>query len=322
MKIVGKKGYAYLFISIMILVVLMLVFLTTNAKENRNEQEVKAARIKAMNDFVKGFNQDIERATQISAFRTLLALEDWTASNGVFLENISASFKETFYNGTIQGVNVTLMTNSSFNNYLERVNQIANRVGIKANITVLNINLQHSSPWNIDVTINMLINITDSMKISSWEYQKEFSADLNINNLRDPIYGVFTNNKIPNTIRQFNESTLVTSNNDTNNLLKLINDSYYIASSNAPNFLMRFENKTGPDPHGIESLVNLKTLSDQDIEVFTNRIKVDYIYFNNITENKICNVQNVPSEYNFVITPNRVNLYQIDGLSYQSSSCP
>ena len=85
---------------------------------------------------------------------------------------------------------------------------------------------------------------------------------------------------------------------------------------------MRFENNTNADPNGIESIVNLKTLSDQDIEVYTTRIKVDYIYFNNLGGSKICNVQNVPSDYNFVITSNRINLYQIDGLVHQSVGCP
>lgn len=319
----GKKGYAYILISISIIAVLLLVFLTSNANENRNEQETKSARVKAMNDYVKGLNQDIERATQISSFRTLLSLEDWTANNGVFLDNISASFKETFYNGTIQGKNATLMINSSFSDYLIRVNEIGDRIGIKTNISFLNINFQHSSPWNIDVFIELSINITDKTKIASWEYTKEFKADLNINNLRDPVYGVFTNNKIPNTIRQYNESILVNSNNDTTNLLELLNKSYYIGSTNAPSFLMRFENRTDPDPNGIESIINLRSISDQDIDVFTERIKVDYIYFNNLGESKICNVEpGIPEEYKFVITPDRINLYQIENLSYQSSGCP
>jgi hypothetical protein len=84
---------------------------------------------------------------------------------------------------------------------------------------------------------------------------------------------------------------------------------------------MRFEGRIDADPNGIESIVDIQALSDQEITVYEDRVKIDYIYFNDISTDKVCNVENLSSEMYFVIPSNRINLYQIVGLNY-STSCP
>ena len=53
-----------------------------------------------MNNFIENFHQDVHRATYISAFRSLIALEERIARTAVFLTDTEDSFKEIFYNGT------------------------------------------------------------------------------------------------------------------------------------------------------------------------------------------------------------------------------
>ena len=84
---------------------------------------------------------------------------------------------------------------------------------------------------------------------------------------------------------------------------------------------MRFENNSNSDPNGIESIVNIGILSDQGLEVHADRIKVDYIYFNDEGGNKVCDVQNIDSDAYFVITTERLGIYEVDELNY-STTCP
>jgi hypothetical protein len=315
----SKKAMTYLLVSSLLVVVLLGIFFVSNRYGYRDQTELYTLRIMSMNDFIKNFNSDVHRATYVSAFRTMIALEDYVTTNSRYLDNVNASFKETFYNGTINSTSVEIMDNSSFRDYITKVNNLAQDMGMTLNVSVENIELSQSDPWSIDVKIYLIINLTDSTRTVSWHNSEEFYTNIPIDNLRDPLYGVSTLNKIPNAIRRQN-NTLV-SGSDTSGLISHINQSYYLESSDAPSFLKRFEGDFTSDPNGIESIVYIPVLSDQKIDVDLDAVKIDYIYFNAINTDKVCEVENIPSDYYFVIPSNRVALYQVDLLNY-SIICP
>jgi hypothetical protein len=318
----NRRGYTYLLVTTFIIGLLLMLFFSASRYKYQDFESLQQVRIRAMNDFVKNLDNDIHRATYISAFRAMLALEDHVTTTGLYLNNINSSFSETFYSGTINGTSSTIMTNSSFSDYLDNVREISESIGILLYINVTNIRIIQSDPWDMKVFMTLNISVIDSRNTASWSISKEYMTVIPITNLRDPLYSKNTFNRVPNTVRKLNYSTLVIGTN-TSGLVEYINGSFYLASSAAPNFIMRFEGRTDPDPNGIESIVDIRALSDQDLPVDENRIKVDYIYFNNMTyvNGTVCNVQNVPSEYYFVVPSNRVGLYNITGLNY-STSCP
>lgn len=319
----NKKGFTYLISAIFLCAILFSVIVANDEYFFRDAQKIDSQRLVYMNDFVKGFNQDYERAIHIASFRTMVALEDHVASTGVFLNNTEESFKETVYNGTIEGKSSAIMNNSAIKDYIERVEDISSRLGITINITVLNIHLTQSDPWFIDVGAETKILINDSLNTAYWEYNKTFFVSVPTDNLRDPIYSIYTYNRLSNTIRKSNFTHLVGTNNNTDNLTSHIENGYYIESDKAPNFIMRFENNLTPNENGIESIVNINDISDQDIVVYPERIKVDYIYFNNLNYTKVCDfspVNDTIDDLEFILTQDRLELYEVDGLSY-STSC-
>jgi len=319
-----NKGLTYLLVSSLLVVVLIGIFFATKKYTYQDKADLYFVKIRTMNDFVKNLNSDIHRATHVSAFRTMIALEDRVANSGEFLDNVSESFKETFYNGTINGTDVEIMSNSSFKDYILKVQSLAGEVGIMLNATVEEVHLSQSNPWDIDINVSILINMTDSGNKVSWVMRKDYYTSVPIENLRDPIYSVNTLNKIPNSVIRCNFTVLVTSDNDTRNLETCINQSYYLESGFAPSFLMRFEGNTSTDPNGngIESIVYIPVLSAQELPVSVNAVKVDYIYFGNITvSNKICDVQNIDDDSKFVIPLDRRDMYNVTGLNY-STTCP
>lgn len=319
----NKKGFTYLISAIFLCAILFSVIVANDEYFFRDTQKIDSHRLVYMNDFVKGFNQDYERAIHIASFRTMVALEDYVASTGFFLNNTEESFKETVYNGTIEGKPIVIMNNSAIKDYISRVEDISSRLGITINITVLNIHLTQSDPWFIDVGAETRILINDSLNTAYWEYNKTFFVSVPTDNLRDPIYSTYTYNRLSNTIRKSNFTHLVGANNNTDNLTAHIENGYYIESDKAPNFIMRFENNLTPNENGIESIVNINDISDQDIVVYPERIKVDYIYFNSLNFTKVCDfspVNDTIENLEFILTQDRLEMYEVDGLSY-STSC-
>jgi hypothetical protein len=318
--LLSKKGFTYLLVTSFFVVVLLTVFFTTSRYSYQDQESLQQVRIRAMNDFIKSLDIDIHRATYISAFRAMLALEDHVTSTGQYLSNINSSFRETFFYGTINGTESAIMDNSTFNDYLLKVQALAQSTGITLNMNVTNIRMIQSSPWAID--IYMLINITaaDNKNTAAWNINREYMTRVPIDSLRDPLYSKNSFNRVPNTVRKLNSDTLINGTNTTN-LIIHIEESYYLESSNAPNFIMRFEGNTNPDVNGIESIVDIRALSDQEIPIYEDRVKIDYIYFNDLSTDKICDVENIPSDDYFVIPSNRIGLYQIGGLNY-STTCP
>ena len=317
-----KKGFTYLIVTTVIVVVLLSIFFTTSRYKYQDQESLQQVRIRAMNDFMKNLNSDMHRATYISTFRALLALEDHVAMTGEYLTDMNASFREMFFYGDIiNGTTSEIMANSTFSDYLAKAQSLAIASGIVLHMNVIQIRLMQSDPWDIDVYILMNISAVDTKNTASWNMDKEYVTSVPISNLRDPLYSRNTNNKVPNTIRQLSSTILVNGSN-TSELQELISGSYYIASNLSPNFIMRFQGLTGNDSNGIESIVNVADLADQGIVEYDDRVKVDYIYFNNLASDKICNVTSIPSNMHFVIPSNRKNLYQIGNLTYSNSTCP
>ncbi|MGV8171898.1 MAG: hypothetical protein ACP5OA_04355 [Candidatus Woesearchaeota archaeon] len=318
----NKRGFTYLLVTSFMIVVILILFFSENRYSYQDREEMEQVRIRAMNDFIRNLNTDIHRASYISSFRAMLALEDYVTRT-TYLVNINESFKETFFYGTINSTNSTLMENSSFSGYLGRVQQLAGQIGITLDINVTDIRIKQSSPWIIDVYIMMNITASDDRNTASWHILTEYVTAIPIDNLRDPLYSKNTFNRVPNTIRRL-DSTVLVNGTDVTQLRKHVGDSYYIASPSAPNFVMRFEGKTDADISGIESIVNISEIlaasEEGDLYYDEDAVKVDYIYFNRLTTDKVCDVEYM-SGYHFVIPSDRVSLYQIDTLNY-SVSCP
>lgn len=319
-KKLGKKGFTYLIVSSLMVVVLISAFFAISQYKHMDAYDRYSIRIRTMNDFVTNFENDVHRASATAAFRAMIALEDDVTKKGRFLSDIDIVFKDAFYNGTINGTISAVMQNSTMKDYIAKTQLIANKIGMNLYFNVTRIELSQSDPWSIDVTVFATLNLSDVNNMAYWYKDEEFVTNVPIYNLRDPVYGVGTHNKIPNTIRTFND-TLVVPVNDVSNLNMHINDSYYIASPAAPGFLMRFEGKLGPDVNGIESIVYLPTLS-QVLTVYPERVKVDYLYFNNtpLSDDILCNVTGVLSNSYFIIPLDRQDLYQVRNVPHLNNT--
>ena len=315
----NKKGFVFVVSAVVIIAILLLVFLTFDQYSYSDKSFAEQRRLEFGNDFVRGFNQDLERAIRIASFRSLIALEEYIAISGQFLNDTESQFAETVYNGTIGGVPSVIMTNSSISEYLRRINIIGQRFGLEVMVEVEEILLSQSNPWYVDVVVVANVSILDRSDLASWSFSEGYKSSVPIANLRDPLYAVHTQNRFYNTIRQ--HSGTLGEGDPVTNVEALIGSSFYVASEFAPSFIQRFSNNMTPSPAGIESLVNIMLISDQDIPVHPARVKVDYIYFNDLETDKYCDFDTVNPDYRLVLPGNRLSMYHVEGLS-PSPDCP
>jgi hypothetical protein len=307
----NKKGLLYLFISSLFVVIIVIVFLTYKQYSFVDRQKVIETRIITINDFIKDIEFDSKRVIFISGFRSLIALEDYVATTGTYLKNdtqIRELFRIAFYNGTINGEKVSVLENSTYNDYLKQLKMLASQIGINIDVNVTNITLTQDSPWSVKVNVTTHVNITDSKSVAHWEFNKTYYTSVALWNIRDPIYSVSTYGRMPNAIRISPYiGNFIGANKNTTNLINHINNSYYINNTLAPSFLMRLQGNFSSDPNGngIESIVNVEELVRQGfilgIDFSGTKSIVDYIFFSNISnegnytsyKTQACDVKNM-----------------------------
>lgn len=283
-----RRGVFYL-ISALLITVVLLGIIFSRANNDERPDSVKT-RILALSNFLSDIDSDVPRATYISGFRSFIALEEYMTEKGEFLPNATPYFIEAFFNGTIDSVPYDVLTNSTFSEYLQRVNVEAVKRGIELNISPSGLTMRQRTPWSVAITFKLTINVSDTRGLADWNYDENFTTEIPIYDLRDPVYSVFTEGKLPNVIRvsPYNNSQFV-SGNDTTVLDNEVEEMYYREDPHAPSFLQRMQgNLTGSSKYGIASLVNLDDLNAQGLTIHTDHSIIDYIYFSNSTTTNYC----------------------------------
>ena len=80
----NRKGLIYMLLVSLFIDVFLTIFLTYNVYEFRDKQDILEVRIRTMDNFIEDFHQDVHRATYITSFRSLIALEEYIARHAVF----------------------------------------------------------------------------------------------------------------------------------------------------------------------------------------------------------------------------------------------
>lgn len=295
----NKKAFVFTVIAIFIMFILTIIFFAENRYHYRQKEEPIESRIITMNTFIDDLYNDIGRAGYISTYRSLIALEDYMSKKGTFFNNLTDPFVEAFMYGTINNEEMSLMENTTFENYQTKVNNLARQINLNLTINATSVSLYHESPWTVTVAINLSIDIYDMKQIAEWHLNKTIYSTVPIIDIKDPLYTVNTRGRVPNTIKSFPYSEFINDTddkNDTHYLQLFINESYYINSTRAPSFLMRFTNDISASTYGIESIVDLQEFIVQNATIYDKKSAVDFMYFNSaqIIEGKVCNIQNMP----------------------------
>ena len=316
-----RKGIIYTLIAIILLVAIGNIFFTQSRLVSQRDEGAVAERIRAVNSFIYNIEGDSNRAAYIAGFRTMIAMEQYITSTGEPIADVDSTFREIFLNGSYSNMSFVIMEDSSFNEYLARVQSEAGQQGIDFDATVARVDLYQVDPWNVMVNYTMEMNITDVRKTANWTINRTFTGRIPIIDLRDPLFTARTYGRIQRVIKPTNVTYFVadgSNQNDTTNLVRHFNSSSYAAAKRGPNILMRFAGNLSDNEFGIESLVDTDEFTAQNLPVNVSASVVDYLYFIGVDADA-CSIQNLPSKIK--LDSDHLSVYEVQGeLTY--SICP
>ena len=272
-----KRGIFYTTAAIALTIVIFVTYSAYSTYRLSDKMDVIQTRIETVNFFIKDVEKDISNGAYIAGFRTLLSFNQFISTNGTFIYNLNERFKESFLNGTINQQPLSLMKDSTFTDWANKIAAEASKVDIKFGFTINDVKLNQTDPWNVDIGLNLSLDIRDKRNTSYWIRDRYLTTKISIVGFEDPLYVVKSNGRVTNAIILSNITQFVVGGN-VQNLLKHANNSWYVAHNDSPSFLMRFEGNLGNSTYGIESLVNLDEFQAQGLTL-KDRSIVDYIYF-------------------------------------------
>ena len=306
----NKKGIFYTIAAITLTIVIIVIYSAYNSYRLNEKMEVIETRIETVNFFIKDVEKDMDKGAFIAGFRTFISFNQFIAANGTYIDNINERFEESFLNGTIKGQPLSLMKDSTFVDWVNKISAEADKIDITFNFTVNDVKVNQSDPWHVLVGLNLSLEIRDKRNTSYWVRDRFLTTSINIIGLEDPIYVINSHGRVTNAIVPSNISQFVIGG-DVKNLLVHANNSLYLAHNDSPDFLMRLQGDLGNSTNGIESLVNLDKFQQQGLAIKEKSI-VDSIYFGNIITTNF-RVNNTPEW--FRIDQEHLELYQVENIT-------
>lgn len=306
----SKKGIFYTTAAIALTIVVIATYSSFSTNRLSDKMDVVQNRIETVNFFIKDVERDIGKGVTIATFRTLLSFNQFIATNGTFIDDIDERFRESFLNGTINKQQLSLMKDSTFTDWANKISAEADKVDINFNFTIKDVQINHTDPWTVAVGLNISLDIRDKRNTSHWVRDRYLVNSLSIIGFEDPLYIVKSNGRVTNLVIKSNITQFVV-NGNVQNLLRHTNDSWYISHNDSPSFLMRFEGNLANSTYGIESLVNLGEFEAQGLAL-KDRSIVDYIYFGTGSTTNF-RINNTPTW--FKIDQGHLETYRVSNLT-------
>ena len=286
----------------MVIVIISLLVTSYTFYSYTKERRVIQKRVESMNNFITSLEKDIPRKMFISGFRAVFIFNGKIVEQDRYINNVTESVQELFFNGTYQGQAQPIMNGATLADLKNDLKTQGAKININITLSNETISVSQTDPWNIQVTLIANISITDINKLAYWNKTLTATGIIPIFYFEDPVYLLNTGGLIATKINQTKYNSF-----DAASLLNHTQSQYYINSTEAPSFIDRLEgNITKNSQYGIESLVNIPRLQSQGI-ITQQKSIVDHIYFSSSNPPN-CHISGQPSW--FYIDNNHLPTYQ------------
>ncbi|MBU0461375.1 MAG: hypothetical protein KJ574_02185 [Nanoarchaeota archaeon] len=256
-KISGnKKAVFYTLIAVTLLLAIVFASSLGYQFKYREQRAIVETRVNTMDEFLNDLGYDMEKGVRIAGYRSILGMTNYVVDSIAFLDDTEQRFQELFYYGTIYGNYSAAMEDNTFLNWTQKMSEQAERMGLDVTFALVSFNVEHSSPWEIQISVNVSVIATEMRDVATWRKEYYVQSTIPIYGFEDPAYAVKTGSGVVKRINQTIYDWNYVSGNDTTNLEKHMNFTYYTAFDGSPTFLMRFEGDFNGSEYGIESLVN------------------------------------------------------------------
>lgn len=304
----GRRGVFFTITAVLVVGLALAAFLAMQS--SRTSFRSVEVRVFTLDNFLDDASKDLERAIFIAMFRATLGIEERIVETGEFLQDTDAAFNAVMTNGSYLGEEYALVENATLTRWHERVQQRAASIGIDFSVVFGEVRIEHTTPWDIRSTVNVTLVLADANGIANFTANRTVSSTMKIVGFEDPVYLLGSSGKVVNVIN-ISSTTDFVQGNDTSDLLAHVMSGDYIAHNDSPSFLMRLEGNLSASPYGIESLVDVAELDQNDVPIKV-RTAVDYLYFGNGSVTDYC-IEGMPSW--FRIDDDHLELYEVESLT-------
>lgn len=283
-KVVRKKAVLFTLISLLLAAMFVALFSAQYQYNPDDRSQASNTRVKVLDTYVRNFELYVEESLQISGYKTLDSLYNYSVGRNMFFNN-SAEFNTTFANcitcGYMNCTNRTVSCPDPLKGYdlssmLSNISSLANQhLNIVTDYRINSVVVYQVRPFDVEIDLNISYNVSDivSTNYAIWNKNLLIHKTILITDLYDPLVAINTHNAYRKIIRPTSICTDAKVNDtcwDLNKTRAFYNSQEYKQYTNGTNYLARFWNGTGPSGYsGIESLLNVSYMTGNNSFVDT-----------------------------------------------------
>jgi hypothetical protein len=144
---------------------------------------------------------DLGKVLEIIMRRAISVSVNHTVAVGRGLDNATYRLEELVLNGTLNKTQEYLMVNSTFPEWIEKIQSLGTLKGFEMNISLNSFGVKPYDSFNLIVDMNLTLNITDKQGVASLSRNVEISKLIYLEDLEDPIYPLYTWQRATNIIK-------------------------------------------------------------------------------------------------------------------------
>lgn len=287
------KGVLFTFIIVLIALILVaIIALQKGLVSFYGEKLAIEIRVKSMNNLYESMTIDAGKALDIISKRAASVADSFVITTGHTLPQANETLLELMVNGTLNNTPEVLMEESTIIYWENKMVEIGNMNGFDTNISLTNIEIRPYDSWNLLITAELSVNLTDKQGVASLKRNTTVSHLVSVEGLEDPIVPLNTHGRVTNVITRSpywgNFTQFDGASWNIENLKKDIEKSYYHPSSKGASFLDRLEGKLEVQDKyqsqasgtiGLESFVNKILISSAGVAVDVDKTNIDHLYF-------------------------------------------
>lgn len=287
MNFKSRKGVVFTVISIIVSAIVITSFFALYERSASTDTENARLKIKSSNNYVSQVDNYIKDILLISGDVALNFMINEMISSNAFYSSPSG-FDEQFQNCLINGemilppggafgLSIPCPNDANLTSKILDLNSFVNEnLNLHSEITIDNISLSQNNPWNIIVTANITVNVTDAY--ASWYLQKEISQSISILGRSDPTYSINSNlGKYSLRITRPEYGGVWFER--PSSLHQVVSAGQYFPYSGAPSYLDRLRNVSTSSFYGIVSIVPTSLGG----EIPSGSSSLDFMYWKGIT---------------------------------------
>jgi hypothetical protein len=287
----SKKGIMFTVLAVLLSAVVLASFFSIRGLPIDNDVENTKLRVQGINNYISQSERYMDSITRIAATKTLNFTIDIMIGNNSFLGNYTEEYVSCMKTGRMKLWNNSVINCPTDSNLTKKVKQFEEfsktRMNLDTTLTVNDVSLTQSDPWNIVVIVNYTIKINDSYAV--WEENKILQSYVDITGYRDPTYYIVNSTNPVFQVRypMYVEIEAISATDwvsTPSTIHSLIVRKKYFAWPEAPDFLSRLNNNVAPSgDSGIVSIVSPDFIDESKLPVNFTKLSVDYMYWKNIT---------------------------------------